>query len=213
VFLPVGILQGLMAPLAGIISYRGNPKIPALIGIILLAISLFMNYFLSVFSENAQIMASLYVRGIAMGLLFTPLSTLALSEIPQHKLGQASGLFNVIRQVGGSFGVALFGALLSRRTMYHSTIYGQAIDQYSPAFAATAGRLQMFSQHVLGGTTAESSARAKAVIVSHMYTQSFVSAVGDSFFLASVVSLLCAIPIIFLHWRRHAHRAQAAPLE
>jgi MFS transporter, DHA2 family, multidrug resistance protein len=202
VFLPVGILQGMMAPIAGIFSDRGNPKIPALVGIALLSASFFMNFFLSVFSEHAQIMASLYVRGLSMGLLFTPLSTLALEEIPRPRMAQASALFNVIRQIGGSFGVAIFGAMLTRRTLFHSALYGQSIDQYSPAFRATAARLATFAQHSVGGTTAESMLRAKSLIVSHMLNQSFVSAIGDDFLFAALISLFCAIPIAFLRVRK-----------
>ncbi len=202
VFLPVGILQGIMSPIAGILSDRGNPKLPALVGIILLAVSLYMNSTLSVFTEQAQIMASLYVRGLAMGLLFTPLSTLALEEVPRFKMAQASGLFNVIRQVGGSFGVAIFGALLTRRTLFHAAAYGQAIDQNSPAFRATVARLQMFSQHAIGGTAAESATRGKAMVLSHLYAQSFVSAIGDSFLVAALVTLLCIFPILVLHHKK-----------
>ena len=132
-FLPMGILQGILAPIAGYLSDKQNPKIPALVGIVLLAASLYMNSFISVFSERDQIMISLYVRGIGMGLIFTPLSTLALLDIPRRKMAQASGLFNVIRQVGGSFGVAILGAMLTRRMVYHAAIYGQAIDQNSPS--------------------------------------------------------------------------------
>jgi MFS transporter, DHA2 family, multidrug resistance protein len=211
VFLPVGIMQGIMSPIAGIMSDRGNPKLPALVGIILLAVSLYMNYFLSIFSEQAQIMAALYIRGISMGLLFTPLSALALAEIPRSKMAQASGLFNVIRQVGGSFGVAIFGAMLTRRMIFHSSVYGQALDQYSPAFRAAQAHLSMFSQHAIGGTMAESVTRAKALIVSHMYNQSFVSAIDDCFFVAGLVSLLCVIPILLLHKRKPAQGATHAP--
>jgi DHA2 family multidrug resistance protein len=213
VFLPVGILQGAMAPIAGIVSDKGHPKIAALVGIVLLAISLYLNYFLSVFSEEAQIMAALYVRGLAMGLLFTPLSTLALAEVPGRKMAQASGLFNVIRQVGGSFGVAIFGAMLTRRTLFHSAMYGQSLDQYSPAFKVTVGRLQMFSQHAIGGTAAESATRAKALILSHTYTQAFVSAIGDSFLVAALVTVLCIIPILLLHNRKRNGTTHAPAME
>jgi len=47
-----------------------------------------------------------------MGLMFTPLSMTALSNVPKHKIGQASGLFNVIRQLGGSFGIAFMSTML-----------------------------------------------------------------------------------------------------
>jgi DHA2 family multidrug resistance protein len=204
-FLPAGILQGAIAPLSGYLSDKKNPQLPALVGIILLAVSLYMNSFLSVFSERDQIMVSLYLRGIGMGLLFTPLSTLALSEVPRRKMAQASGLFNVIRQVGGSFGVAIFGAMLTRRMIHHSAMYGEALDQSSPPFHAAVAKLQFFAQHTVGGTSAESLARAKALLMGHMSNQAFVTAISDDFFIAAAITIVCIIPILFL--RVHKRKA------
>ena len=212
-FLPMGILQGILAPVAGYLSDKQNPKIPAFVGVVLLAASLFMNSSISVFSERSQIMIALYVRGIGMGLIFTPLSTLALSDIPRRKMAQASGLFNVIRQVGGSFGVAILGAMLTRRTIYHSAIYGQAIDQYSPMFRSAVGKLQFFAQHSVGGTNAESLTRAKALTMAHMSNQAFVSAVSDDFFIAAAITIACIIPILFLRVRKRSAGAKAVALE
>ncbi|HTY01108.1 MAG TPA: DHA2 family efflux MFS transporter permease subunit, partial [Bacteroidota bacterium] len=146
VFLPVGILQGIMAPIAGVLSDRVNPKLPAIIGITLLALSLYLNGFLSLLSEHHQIMLMLYIRGFAMGLVFTPLSTMALSGVPRHKMAQASGLFNVIRQVGGSFGVAIIGTMLTRRVIYHSAMFGQAVNAQSPEFSRAAAALAHHAQ-------------------------------------------------------------------
>jgi len=110
VFLPMGIMQGLSAPLAGIFSDRFNPKIPIILGLALMAYAFYEYGFLSYLSEKSQIMPPLYIRGIAMGILFAPLTTMAISEITNQKMAQASGLLNVIRQIGGSLGVALFGS-------------------------------------------------------------------------------------------------------
>ncbi|HXX63944.1 MAG TPA: DHA2 family efflux MFS transporter permease subunit [Bacteroidota bacterium] len=213
VFLPVGILQGLMSPLAGVIADRGHAKFPALIGIVLLGLSLILNGYLSEYSEQLQIMLPLYIRGLAMGLLFTPLSTLALSEIPRHKMAQASGLFNVIRQVGGSFGVAILGAMLTRRMIFHMANYGQAVDQYSAPFRAALARTGNFAQTVLGGNSALGAARAKAMVAMHLSNEAFVSAIADDFFIAGAITLVCIIPILFL--RSHKKRAEgaAAPME
>ena len=213
VFLPVGILQALTSPISGYLADKRNPKIPIFIGIILLAVSLYMNYFLSLFSEHQQIMLPLYIRGLAMGLLFTPLSVLALSEIPRHRMAQASGLFNVIRQIGGSFGVAILGTMLTRRVIFHSAMYGQVVDQSSPAFQNSVRTLQGFAQHALGGTAAESVMRAKALVGMHVSQQAFVSAIGDDFLLAGVTTLFCAVPIIFLHTKKHRRDHQAGAIE
>lgn len=212
-FLPMGIMQGILAPIAGYLSDKHNPKIPALVGIVLLAVSLYMNSSISVFSERDQIMVSLYMRGIGMGLIFTPLSTLALVDIPRRKMAQASGLFNVIRQVGGSFGVAILGAMLTRRMIFHSAAYGQAMDQYSPAFRAAVAKMQLFAQHNQGGTSAESLARAKALMMAHMSNQAFVSAIGDDFFIAAAITIACVIPILFLRVRKRNAGAKAVAME
>ncbi len=202
VFLPVGLLQGTVSPISGLLSDRINPKIPAIIGIILLTLSLYLNSVLSLFSEHAQIVFPLYLRGFAMGLLFTPLSTIALSDIPKHKIAQATGLFNVIRQIGGSFGVAILGTLLVRRQFFHSTMYGQQINQYSPAFKHISYNLQHFVQQSVGGTMAEASQRASALISSHIAQQSFVQSINDDFLFGAVIVFLGIVPILFLRIKK-----------
>jgi DHA2 family multidrug resistance protein len=213
VFLPTGILQGLVSPLAGVLSDRGHAKIPAIIGIVMLALSLYLNYFLSIYSEHAQIMIPLYIRGVAMGLVFTPLSTLALSEVPRHKMAQASGLFNVIRQVGGSFGVALLGAMLTRRMIFHLAAFGQTADQYSVPFRTAVAHTQMFAQSVIGGNSAVSASRARALVFANLSDQAFVAAVADDFLIAAAITALCLIPILFLRVHRRAKGTAAVPLE
>ncbi len=197
-FLPVGIIQAFTSPVSGLLSDKINPKIPGAIGIFLLALSLYLNSFLSLYSEHAQIMLPLVIRGFAMGLLFTPLSTLALSSISKDKIAQASGLFNVIRQLGGSFGVAFMGAMLTRRTIYHTTIYGQMIDPQSAVFRQIVSGLARFSQLSIGGSQGIALQRAQALLLSHVTKQAFVQAVCDDFLIAAVISIAGVLPILIL---------------
>jgi DHA2 family multidrug resistance protein len=191
-------MQAAIAPVAGVLADKVNPKLPAAVGIFLLGVSLWMNSRLSLYSEHAQIMLPLVVRGFAMGLLFSPLSTLALSEIPKWKMAQASGLFNVIRQIGGSFGVAILSTMLTRRMIYHTSMFGQAADAQSAVFQATSMRLQHFVQSMGGGTVAEAASRARALILMHVSQQSFVQAVDDDFFIAAVITLVALVPLLLL---------------
>jgi DHA2 family multidrug resistance protein len=137
-----------------------------------------------------------------MGLLFTPLTTLALSRIPKQKIAQASGLFNVIRQLGGSFGVAIMGALLTRRMLYHSAMFGQMVDQQSGMFQQVARNLGHFSQQTLGGTMNFAAMRANAAIMSHVMQQSFVQAVCDDFLIAAVITAVGVLPVLILRTRK-----------
>jgi DHA2 family multidrug resistance protein len=213
VFLPVGILQAVTAPISGIVSDRVNPKIPAVIGLILLALSLYMNGSLSLYSMHRDITVPLIIRGFAMGMLFTPLTTLALSEIPKHKIAQASGLFNVLRQLGGSFGVALMGTLLTRRMFYHSTLYGQMVDQHSGIFQQVSYGLMHFSREAVGGSMALSGMRANALIVEHIMNQAFVRAIDDDFIVAAAITLAGVIPIFLLRTHKQKAKARAAAME
>ena len=204
VFLPVGILQGLTSPVSGYLSDKVNPKIPIITGMVLLSYSLYLNSKLSLFSMHQQIMFPLYLRGFAMGLLFAPLSSVALMEIPREKMAQASGLFNVIRQIGGSFGVAILGYLLTQRLNFHQTTFGQAVDQYSPAFQQVYRNLTHFASQAVGGTTEVVASQAKTLIGSHVIQQAYVQAIADDFFIAGAVSVLGIIPILFLRVHKQA---------
>ena len=201
-FLPVGLLQAMTAPISGMLADKINLKVPAIIGITLLASSLFINSSLSLYSEHHQIMLALYIRGFAMGLMFTPLSMAALSNIPRHKVGQASGLFNVIRQLGGSFGIAFMSTMLLRRTIYHMSTYGQAVNQQSDAFRQVVGHLVRFSMDAIGGNRAMAAMRANALIASHISTQAFIQAVCDDFLIASIITIAALVPIVFLRVKK-----------
>jgi DHA2 family multidrug resistance protein len=133
-----------------------------------------------------------------MGIILSPLSTIALSEIPKQKIAQASGLFNVIRQIGGSFGVAIFGCLLTRRDILHTANFGAAVNQYSPTFQDIAYKMNGFVHSVSGGTMAETAMKAKTLIGAHVAQQAFVQAINDDYFIAAVVTLLALVPILFL---------------
>jgi DHA2 family multidrug resistance protein len=211
VFLPIGLLQGLMSPIAGLYSDRYNPKVPLAIGILLMAYTFYQFGFLSAMSEKREIMLPLYLRGIAMGMLFAPLIAISISEIPAQKMAQASGLINVVRQIGGSFGVAVFGTILTRRTIFHTAVYSQQIDPSSDSLQQTLARLQNAAIAQTGGTTGAALAKAKAQLGSFVANQAFVSAVDDVFLVAGVIVALTVIPIFFLriHKRERAGRRMA----
>ncbi len=202
VFLPVGIILGITSPIAGFLSDKFNAKFPAFIGLGLLALTLYQFSFLSSLSPHSQIMLPLYIRGVAMGLIFSPLTTIAIAEISNEKMAQASGLINVIRQIGGSFGVAIFGTLLTQRTIFHSAIYGEQINQYSEAFKQVMFKLQHFAQQATGGTFGQAAAKGQALIAMYIQNQAFIRAVDDVFLVAAFVLLFSMLPVLFLRSRK-----------
>jgi DHA2 family multidrug resistance protein len=211
VFIPVGIIQGFVAPIAGLFSDRYSPKLPAFIGMVLMAVTFYLLGHLSFLSEKPQIMLPLYIRGVSIGLIFAPLTAMALSEISHKEIAQASGLLNVIRQIGGSFGVAVFGSLLTRRTIYHMAIYGQQINPQSDTFHQTVAKLQGHVMQTGGIPFANAGPQAKALIGSFVSKQAFIQAIDDVYLAAAVIILIGAFPVLFIRMRKRKAPQPGAP--
>jgi DHA2 family multidrug resistance protein len=202
VFLPVGIIQGIVAPVSGLISDKINPKLPILTGVVLLAFSFYLNSRLSFLTEQHYIMISLYIRGFAMGLMFTALSTISLLEIPREKMAQASGITNTIRQLGGSIGVALLATLLTSRVTYHTQMYGESIQPKSEIFLRTVNNLKTNIQYTAGSSPANAAKQSQSAILTNLGKQAYIEGINDDFLLAGIITLVGGIPIFFLHTKK-----------
>jgi DHA2 family multidrug resistance protein len=202
VFLPIGILQAAMSPVSGLVSDKINPKIPAFIGFALLGLGLYLQNFLSLDSSNSQIMIPLLIRGLGMGMIIAPLSTLAMSKITPQNMAQASGLFNVIRQIGGSFGVAVMGTILSHQVVLHSSNYFQAINRNSPVFQNSVQSIRTTIEQFSGKNLGQALAISQMSIFENAANQAFVSAVCDDFLLAGIATFCCLIPLLLLRYNK-----------
>jgi MFS transporter, DHA2 family, multidrug resistance protein len=202
VFLPVGIIQGAIAPISGRVSDKINPKLPILAGVALLSLSFYLNSRLSFLTELHSIMLSLYFRGIGMGLLFTALSTVSLLEIPRDKMAQASAITNSIRQLGGSLGVALLATLLTSRTNFHTQVYGGSVSQGSEIYQQNLTGMKYHLENNAGSSPAAATKQSQTFIYSSIAKQSFIEGVNDDFLLASIITVIGGIPIMFLHTRK-----------
>jgi DHA2 family multidrug resistance protein len=209
VFLPVGIIQGFMSPVAGKVSDKFSPKAPIIIGVIVLGISFILNSKLTYLSENNFIMLSLYLRGFAMGIVFTPLSTLSLVTIPRDKMAQASGISNTIRQFGGSLGVAMFTTMLISRVNFHSQMYGAAIQSGAQQFKNVATDLSYYAQQHVGSNMATAIQQSKYMILSHVNKQAYIQGIDDDFWIAALITLIGVIPVIFMRTKNKKQPVKA----
>ncbi len=213
VFFPVGIIQAFMSPVSGWMTDKLNPKLPIVLGIIFTAVSMYLYRDLSLLTEHSQIMTALVLRGFGFGLLFIPLNTLAINDIEKPKIARASGLMNTIRQIGGSFGVAILSSLLSRRIIYHTQMYSQAVDQNSAVYKNTLYNLNNFVQQSVGSSGNQKMMQAKALVSQNLVNQAFVQGIADDFIVATVLTLLIFIPLFFLRNKKRAGGEKIEMLE
>jgi DHA2 family multidrug resistance protein len=126
-------------------------------------------------------------------------------------MAQASGLFNVIRQVGGSVGIAILGAVEARQIVVHTAAYGQAVDPAAPAVRAALGALQAHAMHAGGSGTATAATQARSLLYSRLATEAFVRAVCDCFLIAGAVTLVGVLPVLLMRVRRRESSVAPAP--
>jgi DHA2 family multidrug resistance protein len=147
-------------------------------------------------------MLSLYLRGFAMGLMFTALSTVSLSEIPREKMAQASAITNSIRQLGGSLGVALLATLLSSRVSYHAQIFGGAVKPNSEVYQQTINKMKYHLQYDAGSSSTNATKLSQTLLLSNLNKQAYIQGINDDFLIAGIITLIGGIPIIFLHTKK-----------
>jgi EmrB/QacA subfamily drug resistance transporter len=112
-FLPLTILIVFLAPLAGKYSDRFGSRYLAGTGMLLLAGSLFLFSRLSDHASYWQLLPAMLVGGTGMALTMTPTTAAAMSAVVMNKAGVGSAVLNSSRQVGGSLGIALIGAIIA----------------------------------------------------------------------------------------------------
>lgn len=197
-FIPVGIIQGISSPLSGSLTPKMNPKILIMGGLLLLGLSFYMNTYLSLFTGKWYIMLSLYIRGLGMGVLFTPLLTVSLYDIANRDMAQASSITNIVRQMGGSFGVALMSHFLTERASYHYARYGAALDYTGEVYARTVERITLFAGQVSGITAGTAREIAVSMLEKRVSVEAYIAGINDDFFIALVITMLCVFPIWLL---------------
>ena len=110
---PMTVFIALVAPLAGAVSDRWGARVPMTVGLLVLALSLFVLAQLDARPPLAALMTTLALAGLGMGLTSTPMTAAALVDVPAERSGTGSAALNVFRMVGLAVGIAAMGAVLA----------------------------------------------------------------------------------------------------
>ncbi|MCW3032559.1 MAG: transporter, partial [Solirubrobacterales bacterium] len=144
-FLPMTVLIILIAPQAGRLSDRFGPRWLITVGQALLAVSLLLFSRLDAQSDFYDLLPALVIGGFGMALSMAPLTSAAMGSIPTDKAGVGSAVINSMRQVGGSVGLALMGAIIASQGAATATapftIHGFQLGLRTSAAIAACGCL------------------------------------------------------------------------
>jgi DHA2 family multidrug resistance protein len=201
-FIPVGILQGIASPLVGNLSQKYNPKLFIVVGLLLLGTSFYLNQSLSYLTDAGYIQISLYLRGLGMGMMYSPLMNMSLYNIPQQFMAQASSLTNIIRQVGGSFGVTIMSYILTKRTAFHLATYSEALNPSNESYHQAVSGLNQYMLHHTQASNHQAASLSAQLIDQHIAMQAYIGGMNDDFFIASMITFAAIVPVLFLIKKR-----------
>jgi MFS transporter, DHA2 family, multidrug resistance protein len=193
-----GLPQLVLIPLVPRLMKRVDPRLVIGIGFALFAASNFMNIYMTNDYATDQLFWPNVVRAIGQALVLTPLSAVATAGIEPENAGSASGLFNMMRNLGGAIGIAALQTLVTKREQYHSNVLMQSVSMLEQA---TRTRIEQLTQYFINHGVidrVDAVHRAYVAIGGVVQKQAFILAFSDTFYLLGVTLIVALMAALLL---------------
>ena len=200
--LPRGLASFIAMPLVGLMMAKVEPRRLLAAGLVVAAASLYQLSRLSLDVGYWNFFAALMLQGAALGLLFIPLTTITNDPIPKEEMGNATSIFNLMRNIGASVGIASVTTLLSRHQQIHVNQLGEHITVYSPQSRAllSATQAAFISR---GSDPATATSQAHAAIWGAIQRQAAMMSYNDAFQLLAALFLGLLPLLLIMRKPRH----------
>ncbi|MFZ2277938.1 MAG: DHA2 family efflux MFS transporter permease subunit, partial [Prosthecobacter sp.] len=192
----VGLPQLIIMPFMPLFMKWLDKRVIVALGLGLFGLSAMLMSGMTADTAHDQLVLPQIVRAIGLTFIIVPLSLITTGGIESQNASSASGLFNMLRNLGGSVGIALLSALLTQREHFHSHHLGEAVSLYNPL---TRDRLAAIAQNLMsqGIDAVGAQDRALHLLDATLRKQAFILAYNDCFHVAGLL-LFAMIPLIFL---------------
>ncbi|MGZ3453275.1 MAG: DHA2 family efflux MFS transporter permease subunit [Polyangiales bacterium] len=201
IFLYAGVVQIIMMPIVGKLVSKVEPRAMIAGGIFITAYSLYMTSHLTGQSGFWDLTHARMVMGAGMSLLFIPLSVVALSDVTAKDRGNATGLFNLTRELGGSIGTAWMGMQVANGTKIATAHLSESVTPYSQATNEQLAMLQGL------GRTHDSYGTALSILQLKIGREALVITFAHAF---SIVAIVFAAAVVWVTFLGKADRGAAA---
>jgi DHA2 family multidrug resistance protein len=192
---PRGIGAMIAMPVVGLLMSYLDGRWLMSAGVACVAVATFMFGALTLDVSMASIVWPNVIYGVGMGLTMVPIMTMALGTLSNEKIGNASGIFNLMRNLGGSIGISVSTTYLARMTQAHQANLVAAMTPYSPVFqqrlAALTAAMRRYSVRPIA------QMQAYGVLNGILLQQSNLKAYVDMFCWTAVIVALC-LPGVWL---------------
>ena len=187
--IPSGIMAMLMMPVVGRLGGKIDLRLFIAVGMVVFAGSgLAFALRLTTTASDEMVLLPLMLRGVGLGLQFVPLSLVALGTLKPQEISSGAGLYNLFRQLGGSFSIAILATILDRRQHTHLTHLYERMSLYNPVMQDRLATLQR-AMIQKGLSASDAKIAAMKTLVGSAVKQSYVLAFNDVFLIMAVVSI------------------------
>jgi len=205
---PRGLGSFLMMPVVGTVLSRLDPRKVLAVGITGASWSLYALSRLNLQAGYWDIFWPQFIQGACLAMLFVPLTTATMDPIPKEEMGNATSMFNLMRNLGGSLGIASATTFLFRREQFHTTMLGARVTALNPQTQVLARSLQTaIVAH--GADPVTATRQSYGVIWGMVQRQAAMISFVDTFFAMAVVFLL-VLPLLPVMKRPRYHRGGVA---
>lgn len=200
---PRGLTSLLFAPLAGRLTERRDARYLIAFGIVMTSYPLLMMSHWDLETDFQALAMPNLIQGMGVVFLFVPLTTVTMAYISNENMGMASGLFNLMRNMGGSAGIALVNTMLARRTQFHHQRLAEHVTPFDfPSQQALDTMPKTLFQ--LGIPPGNDLRASYEFIHGGLMNQAAMQAFLDNFWLLAMV-FLAMLPLLFL-MRKPTHQ-------
>ncbi len=197
---PGGLAIFVVMPIVGRLINVMNPKLIVAAGVIITAYASFLMAGFNMSADFVSILWPRIVMSIGLGMVFIPLTTLTLSGIPREEMGNATSIFGLLRNLGGSLGVAYAATLLTRRAQFHQTRLVEHLTPFDMSYWDAARQsAQIMQQKGMDAISAEQG--GLGMIYEMLLKQAYMMSFNDVF-LVMAVMMIAMLPFALL--MRHA---------
>jgi DHA2 family multidrug resistance protein len=191
---PGGIVIAVSMPVVGLLLSKIEARWLVIFGLCVSAFGLFQMAHFDLDIDYHTAMMARVVQSAGLAFLFVPINTMAFATVPREKMGSATGLINLARNIGGSSGIAIVTTILARRTQFHQARLVSHMTPYDPAYAqALAGTAHTLAAQ--GSSAAQAMAQAQGMLYGMLQRQSAMLAFVDSFWVLGIV-FLAVVPLM-----------------
>jgi MFS transporter, DHA2 family, multidrug resistance protein len=197
VLAPGGVANLVALPIVGRFLHRYNPKVFVMVGILLTAYSTLLMAGFTLGVDFATVLWPRIFMGVGMGMLFIPLTTLTIASIKKEDMGNATALYNLIRNLGGSIGIAIVTTVVSRRSQFHQS---RLIEQLTPYDSMYALRAQQGANLLQQKGIDPSSANhgGLGIMYENMIRQAAMLSFADAFYLLTWMMIILIPLVLFM---------------